>query len=44
MSTPELLLIKAEDILRSGQPLPLDLVARLIDCGFIVEAIERKFQ
>lgn len=45
MRTPQMLLIliKAENILRAGGVLPLDLVAALIDCGFDVDALERKY-
>lgn len=41
--TPQMLLIKAENILRAGHPLPLDLATALLQCGFDVSALERKY-
>jgi len=34
---------KAEKILRSGQPLPLDMAARLMDEGIDVDGLERLY-
>lgn len=31
---------RAEKIVRAGQPIPLDLAARLMSAGYIIEEIE----
>ncbi len=43
MSYRERLIDRAEDCLEDGQPIPLDLAAKLMGEGVIVEELERKF-